>query len=281
MSTKTDIAEIKKDDGPSYLANQTVQHQRDNFDSSDVAIPRIKLLHGTSKECEAFDTASPGVFWHTGMDLALGTEVDFVIISRNKKYLLVAPLDDGQGILARADDAKTWDTTGSWEVKIDKKNKTTWTISDTDVMKSGVTEWGTFDSDDKNSPPAATLFYDYIIMLPDHPELGIAVLSVARSQITKAKKGLNDKIELQKTQGRPMQALRFRMKSITEANDAGQDYKSLQFTMAGWTPEGVYKSAVEAGKNLGAYKIQDELDGAQGDGSKSKPDAKSDKEKEY
>lgn len=258
-------AKADKDDTPAYLKGGEYEPQKDNFDSSDVALPRLKLLQGLSSEVEDFDNATIGNFWHTGMDQDMGPEVRFVIIGRNKKYLLTAPLEDGQGILARADDAKTWDRTGEWEVKVDKKTKVTWKIEDTDVLKSGLTEWGTYDPEDDNSPPAATLFYDYLALLPDHLELGPVVISLTRSSISAAKKGLNDKIQLHKGAGRPMQAVVFVARSIDKSSDSG-DYKSWQFTSGGFAEETLFKQAWDLRGLAETYKVQDEAGAAVDDG---------------
>lgn len=243
---------------PSYLQGYSGPQTEDNFDNSDVIIPRIKLLQGLSGECEQFDEARPGRFWHTGMDLDLGEAVDFVVISRKKKYLLVAPIEDGQGILARAEDFVTWDRLGKWEVKVDKKTTVTWEIKDLNVVKSGLDQWGTYDDTDKNSPPAATLFYEYLVLLPNHLDLGPAILSLTRSAIKSAKKGLNDKIKLHQGAGRPMQSIKFQMKSIGDKNDDGQDYKNFQFVGNGFADEALFRQAISFADTLKDYKVQDE-----------------------
>lgn len=249
---------------PDYLLameGKGAMAREDNFDSSDVVIPRIKLLQGLSKECELFDTAKAGRFWHTGMDLNLGESIEFVICARRKKLLLVAPLDDGQGILARAEDCTTWDRTGSWEVKLkDKKQKVTWEIDDLDVAASGLSSWGTSDPDDSESPPAATLFYDYLVILPAHLDLGPAVISLARSQIKKAKKGLNDKIQLHTNSGRPMQAVVFGAKAVDDQNTSNQAFKNWHFAGAGFATEALYKQAKELSVLLQNFAVKDEED---------------------
>lgn len=256
---KTDVAVADTTSNlPSYLQGKTYSDQQDNFDSSDVVIPQVKLLQATSGEVTSYDEAKTGEFWHTGADMSLGADFKFVVISRTKKYLLIAPMDDGQGVLARAPDASTWDRTGSWEVKIDKKTTAKWEIKDLDVKASGLTEWGTSDPDDENSPPAATLFYEYLILLPDHPELGPAVLSLARSAIRHARKGLNDKIAMHRSAGRPVQAIVFQAKSTMEKNDSGQDYRNWQFLGAGFAPEDVFNTARGFAETLTDYKVKDE-----------------------
>ena len=101
---------------------------RDNFDQSDVTLPRVKLLQGLSDECETFNEAKPGLFWHTGYDRVLGPQFEFVPISRRKRYLLVAPIGDGQGVLARSDDFINWNPPqGKFDVKIKgQRDPVTW-----------------------------------------------------------------------------------------------------------------------------------------------------------
>lgn len=259
---KNEVATIKEDSAlPAYLQNFDGPVGEDNFDSSDIVIPKIKLLQGLSEEVDTFDEAKMGHFWHTGMDVSFGESFRFVVADRRKKYLLSAPIEDGQGVLARADDARTWDRTGSWQVKIKHvKKPVTWEITDKDLIKSGLTEWGTYNPEDEDSPPAATLFYDYLIFLPDYPELGPAVLSLARSQIRTAKKGLNDKIKLHATNGRPMQSLVFEAKSKDDSAD-GQDFKNYSFRSAGFVQdESLFKLAREHMGALADIKIKDEGD---------------------
>jgi len=250
------------DEKPSYLAALEAKgpaQTRDNFDHSDIVVPRIKLLQALSAEVEAFDNAKSGNFWHTGFDMSLGDAVDFVVCSRRKKYLLVAPMEDGQGILARSEDFISWDRTGEWKVKIKGvREPVVWKIGHENVIKSGLDQWGTFNPDDEGSPPAATMFYEYLVLLPNHLDLGPAVLSITRSAIRKARKGLNDKIKLHAGAGRPMQSLVFRMTPVDDKNPDGQGYKNFQFTANGFASEDLYKQALELETALQDYKVADE-----------------------
>jgi hypothetical protein len=267
MANSKSTAVTKADEKPDYLKQLEEQNagngQTDNFDSSDVVVPQVKLLQGLSAECEQFDDAKAGRFWHTGFDQSLGDNFDFVICSRRKKYLLLAPLEDGQGVLARAEDAKTWDRMGEWEVKLPQTKRTAkWQIGDLDVAKSGLDKWGTYDPEDNDSPPAATMFYEYLIILPDHPDWGAAVLSLSRSQIRKAKKGLNDKIQLHRSAGRPLQSLVFNAKSVDEQSASGS-YKNFQFTQNGFAAKEMYDYAMELSQMLHTYQVADEGAAAQ------------------
>lgn len=260
---------------PAYLKGKEHEIKDDNFDSSDIVVPRIKLLQGLSPEIEKYDHAKVGDFWHTGASLGIGTEFDFVVVTRKKKYLLSTPTIDKQGILARADDGRTWDREGSWEVQIDKKTRVTWEITDKDVEKSGLANWGTWDPEDENSYPAATLFYDYLVLLPDHPEFGVALITLARSQIKPAKTGLNSKIAFHKSNGRPVQSLLFKARATTVTNDDNESYRNWQFFQNGFNQdEDLFNRAVEMSEELTEYKGQDEQDAVD---ESSKAKATSDK----
>ncbi len=254
---KKAIAKTTDESVPSYLQGKSFDHQKDNFGMDDVAVPQVKLLQGTSEQITSFDEANVGHFWHTGADIDLGKELEFVICSRVRKYLLQAPLDDGQGILARAEDAKTWDRKGEWTVQVDKKTKATWKIDDLDVMKSGLTEWGTYDPEDENSPPAATLFYNYLVLLPQHMELGPVVISLARSAIKNAKRGLNDKIEFQKGNNRPMQSLKFIASAVDDTSPAG-NFNNWKFRMGGYVDEELFNQATSIGETMKLFQVKDE-----------------------
>lgn len=266
MATKdtkgTDVAVAKDPNAglPAYLQGQSYKNE-DNFDSSDVVLPRIKLMQGISPEISEFDEAKIGEFWHTGADINLGPSFKFVVADRRKKYLLSAPLEDGQGVLARADDAMTWNTLGEWSVKQKGvKQPVKWAITDLDVKKSGLAEWGTYNPEDEDSGPAATLFYDYLVFLPDHLDLGPAIISLARSSIRTAKKGLNDKIQMHATNGRPMQALVFEAGSADETSDSG-GYKNWRFKSAGFNmDEDLFHTAMEHRGALASIRIADEAD---------------------
>ena len=246
-------------DVPSYLQDVAgMPSQEDNFDSTDVVVPQVLLLQGISNAVTEFEDANAGNFWHTGMDVALGDMFKFVVASRRKRYLLLTPQFDGRGILARSEDAVNWDRTGKWEVALDKKTKAVWEIADRNVERSGLTSWGTFDPDDDTSPPAATLFYDYLVLLPDHLDLGPCVVSLARSAIRRAKKGLNDKIDLHRMKNRPMQSILFEAHAVDAVNDTGQSFHNWSFRQAGFAPEDLYKEASHISDIMVSYKVKDE-----------------------
>lgn len=158
LMTGTELTHHDAGDLPDYLKGASYKPQDDGFGMDDVVVPRIKLLQGLSKEVTEMypGVAMIGDFWHTGLDISLGSSFRFIVADRRRKYLLSAPIADGQGILARADDAKTWDRTGKWSVRIKNvKQPVEWVIKDLDVAKSGLAEWGTYIPGDADSPPGS------------------------------------------------------------------------------------------------------------------------------
>ena len=55
-----------------------------------------------------------------------------------------------------------------------------------------------------------------------------------------------------------LQAIVVQAKSVTGQNDSNQDFANWQFTGAGFADEDVYTQAVDYGKVLGDYKVQEE-----------------------
>ena len=106
------------------------------------------------------------------------------------------------------------------------------------------------------------------MFLPDHLDLGPAVISLARASIKKAKKGLNDKISMHQTNGRPMQALVFEATSVDEQSDSG-GFKNWAFQSGGFNMDpDLFQMAREHVGALGRMRIQDEahVDGAEPSG---------------
>ena len=232
----TDIAQMD-DKRLAQLANQQANID-DGFSSDDVAIPNIKLIQGLSDEVS--EGIAPGTFYHTGAGEELGDSFEFIICSRRKRYILMPPMNavvDGgttTGLLAQANDGKTWDVTGKWEIQVDKKTRLTWEIKDRDVRASGLADWGSSDPEDPQSPPAATLLYEYVVLLPGHYDWGPAVMLLTRTALKRARKGLNDKILMHQNNGRPMQSLIFNAAVTEDSAGANQDYFNWRFNGAGF-----------------------------------------------
>jgi len=236
----------------------------ENLGMKDIETPRLKLLQMTSKECVEHEGASPGMWWHTVLEKPFPKELVGVPLFIDIRYLLWRPLDDGGGILARADDAMHWSPPNiAFKVKINKKTKEViWRTAKT-VAESGLDQWGTYDPDDPSSQPAATLMYNIVMALPDYPEVGPSVVTFQRTGVPIAKK-LGGKLKLAKA---PSYGIKFMMSHTAETNNADQTYLVPKMTMAGYVTDqnqfNEYKELYELFKKIGVN-VKD-LEGAQED----------------
>src|SRR6187431_2433159 len=168
---------------PAHLA-QYQKAKIGNVDSTDRVIPRIKLIQAISPELTEFEDAKAGQFWHTIAAQNLGPTIKAVPIIIRKSYILWAPRNDDRGILARAMDGINWDPANA-EFTVKPKgsaNSVTYKTKDT-VAESGLDMFGTSIPGDANSPPAASLTYNMLWYLPDHPDLSPAVIINTRSSV--------------------------------------------------------------------------------------------------
>lgn len=254
---KKEIAKRESNGLPSYLTGKE-KVGLDGMGTADLVVPRVKLLQGLSAELDTFDAAKRGHFWHNVMDLNLGESLRFVICRTAKRYTLLAPIGDGRTVLARAVDGVHWQPKeGEFKVKPKKApNEVIWKLAPT-VEQSGLAEFGSSIPGDPDSNPAAVMSYDYLSLLPDHPELGVVVISAARSQVRIVKRQLNSKIEMFANRNIPMQALVFQLGVIKETGEEG-DFFNYQVAMAGHAEEAIYKQALE---------VRERFDDFQGEGS--------------
>lgn len=162
----------------------------EQLDSSDFIMPIVKLMQATDEDVQTGNVGA-GEFFHLTSKQTLGKEITFVPCHIRKRYMLFRPQDDnssGTNILARADDGIHWTPpNASFDVKPKDSKKTVTYVTKPTVAESGLDRFGSSDPEDPQSRPAATLIYDVVVMLPDHPELSPAVLSLKGSAITKAK----------------------------------------------------------------------------------------------
>jgi hypothetical protein len=82
---------------------------------------------------------------------------------------------------------------------------------------------------DPNSPPAATLMYNFVMAFPDHPELPPAVLTFQRSSIKMGRR-FNTKLKTVRT---PLFGLKYQVASFTDHNSSGQEFFNINMTSAG------------------------------------------------
>ena len=207
----------------------------EGLNSSDIEMPRLKLLQGISEELTIFDGLQSGQFFHNIAERQLGNKLEMIPLYVEKCYVLWRPrppIDQG-GILARADDGIHWvPANQTFNVKIDKKGTmATWKTTDT-VDKSGLANWGTFDPTDPNSQPAATLCYKMAILLTEFPEMGPMALLLQRAAVKPTKKLLSKfKMSTAAIYGH-----RIMMESFVENGEAG-DFNQYRFQFNGYTQD--------------------------------------------
>jgi len=220
---------------PDYLRNQGKQDRIGNIDSTDMTIPRIKLMHAVSPEVEEFDgIARPGEFWHTIQHKSLGRELIGVPIIARKSQVLWAPRGDDRQILARSRDGIHWDPPeGEFKVQFENNpNVYTWTLKPT-VAESGLAEFGSSRPGDPKSPPAATLTYEVLWWFPEHPELGQAIILNSRGAL-KASKDLFSAID---ANPREHYYQVYAIKSVTAKNQTNKTYFNYLYSALGYIDE--------------------------------------------
>lgn len=218
---------------PAHLQGKTTSFG--NIDSSDLIIPRVKLMQTVNEEVQAYDEAKVGEFWHTLAEKSLGSELRIIPISLKKELVLWAPRGDDRGILARSSDTKKWDdgyANLEFEVKIKGQKDPVKYFTKGSVAESGLANFGTMIPGDPDSRPAASLTYRMMFLFPDHLDLGPAIIINTRSSI-RAAKGLISKIEMRPTDHYNQV---FTMATTDEKGDEGP-YKGYKYSAAGFVTE--------------------------------------------
>lgn len=226
----------------------------ENLGMGDFEIPRIKLLQAISPEVTD-GRGKSGQWWHTVLEEDLGPILDFVPLYLSKAAILWRPRHDGGGILARADDGMNWSPpNGKFTVKIDKRGTTrTWVMAPT-VAESRLLEWGTYDVEDPMSQPAATRMLNVAIWIESLDSA--AVLTFQRSSLSAGNKFAGKlKMSAAPTFGR-----RFRLSSVDDTNNTGDDFKNMSVEAVGFVEDEAkfkkYEEYYKLFKQLG-LKIKD------------------------
>jgi hypothetical protein len=228
-----------------------------NTDSTDLIIPRIKLLQPLSPEVEAFNEAKAGHFWHTILAENLGREMVAIPINVRKSYVLWAPRGDDRGILARANDAIHWDPPeGEFKVKFKQDPATyTWKLAKT-VAESGLGDFGSSRPGDPKSVPAAALTYEFLFYFP---ELGSCALIINTRGSVKAGQRLISMVE---AKPRDHYLQRYKIGVKKETGSGGDDYDNYVYAGDGYVDADTAEitSALYAKFNKAVYKANDEHD---------------------
>lgn len=204
-----------------------------DIDSSDLIVPRIKLLQGTSPEITEFENAKVGQFWHTIAQESLGPKLRIVPLVLRKSTILWAPRGDERGVLARSSDNRNWDKgfeNLAFDVKLKDRKMPVRYETLNNIAESGLDKFGSSNPDEPNSRPAASLTYNMLFYFPDYHQYSPAIVINTRSSI-KAAKGLISKIEL-----RPVDHFdQVFVMGTTDENGAEGPYKGYSYTADGYT----------------------------------------------
>lgn len=216
---------------PAFMRNDA-DMGKEAIGQEDIQIPRLKLMQGLSPELQEYNELRAGDFFHPAAEFIFNEPFRAVVVHMDRRYILWRPRDSGGGILARADDGIHWSPSqGTFDVTLDKKDggvQVKWTLAPT-VAQSGLANWGTMNPADSNSPPAATLMYNYLLAFPEEPDLMPAVLSFQRTSI-KVGRNFNTKIKTIRT---PIFGTVWEFGSKEETNARGQKFFNIDVKGAG------------------------------------------------
>lgn len=234
----TAVSNVQMANVPDFM-RQDIDAGKENIHQDDLEIPRLKLIQGVSPELTEYDGLRAGYFFHPAAEHIFEEPFRAVPIFMDRRYILWNPLEAGGGILARADDGVNWSPRdGEFNVKLDKAQggaNVKWKLSPT-VAGSGLANWGTMNPADPNSPPAATLMYNFLLAFVDYPDLMPAVLSFQRSSVKSGRRYLT-KLRTQRT---PLYGTVWEFSAAHEQK-SGRDYYTIGVKGAGLVEdEGLY-----------------------------------------
>jgi hypothetical protein len=263
---------IPFEDKPDWLPQDASNKGMEGIGKDDVKTPTIVLLQALSPQIKTFQgLAFPGDFWHTGMNVSLGNSFDFVTAIVSKRVIVFRPRDDqGGGILALSRDGRTWATGANQEYRVKLKGRKEPVIWSTgkDVLSSGLTEFGTSDPDDEQSPPAAMISYEYLVNLIKHPELSPVVIRAAKTALPNGKT-LNTSLLTLSRAGKPIQSVVIRCFAEIKKNDLGE-WAVPNFKTMGYAQKDIYKRTLEIAENFGDYNVDYSQEDENSNGSTSK-----------
>lgn len=247
------------DSRPDYLpANVGGITGVEGLTKDDYKTPRITLLQALSPQVKSFPgIALPDQFWHTGMNVPLGNSFNMIATLVNKRVVVFRPRSDAeQGMIAFSRDAKNWDSGGNQTVRVKLKDVPDTVIWNTgkDVLSSRLLEFGTSNPANPKSPPAATLFYEYLCYLPDMPDLSPCVLGISKTGIPNGK-SLNTSLLMLSRKGIPTSSIQ--LKCLAETEHKGSNTWTVpNFKLMGYAPKSVYDEAKKIAEMYTDYNVE-------------------------
>ena len=249
---------IPFDSVPDYLP-ATVKHTgMEAMGKDDYKTPRIILLQGLSPELKTFEgLAKSDNFWHTGMNVPLGTEFEFVPVIASKRVILWRPRSDQNGgILAFSKDGKNWDSGANQKFTVKLKDRKELVAWDTgkNVLSSKLTEFGTSNPDEPQSAPAASVVYEYLVYLPSYPELSPCVLGISKTGLPNGR-SFNTSLAMISRMGRPISSLK--ISCFVEQLSKGNDKWTVpKFLPLGYVTKDVYDATSKIAESYSDYQTE-------------------------
>lgn len=225
------------DQVPDWMKDYAGPLGTENIDAEDVNIPRLKL--GQSMTPEVKDKiVNDGDMFHSitkQVIVPVGEADVFIPIAYHKEYILWRDRSEGGGIFARAnrvvsdngDIRYMWDKPNSvFTTKIKGAVKVEWKTKQF-IDEDGLGEFGSMIPGDKESQPAATAHYNYIMYHPRTESL--VAVSFNRSSAKKAK----DMNAMLKMGNIPMFMRCFKIGAVPDQNDSGDKFYNYAVVPAG------------------------------------------------
>lgn len=236
-STAVTVVTADENAVPAFLQGKQ-RTDKTNLDAKDLTIPRIKVAQDQSPEVKAGDVARGSLFLNvTGEELAVfGKPLVFIPIIASKEYILWRDQQDGGGgLLARArpviEEGRVrykWDKpNATFTTKIKNVVPVSWSTG-AYIDEDGLDQWGTQIEGNADSPPAASVHYNYLVMLPEHGNV-MAAFSLSKTQVKRAK-DLNAMLEMSNLD---IFARRFRVTVEPDRNTNNQEFFNIRFKPAG------------------------------------------------
>lgn len=198
---KTQLVAVPDDESKeiaAYLEETGAAKGTENFDKSDVTIPRIKIAQDLTKEVKDNLLEVGDLFLNiSGQRLAAyGEPLEIIPIAVSKEFIMWPDETEGlSGPLARAkltileDNTRVyaWDKPGiTVEVNVGGVSKQKYSLGETITPEQGLDAWGSKIKGDKESGKAATVHHNYIVVLPEHDNM-ICAFSLSRTQVKRAR----------------------------------------------------------------------------------------------
>lgn len=266
--TKNGLVRYDNSGRPEYLPATIQNSGMESMGQDDYKTPRIILLQGLSPQLQTYpELARANQFWHSVMNVNLGTEFTFVPVVAKKRVILFRPRwDQGGGILAFSKNGKDWDSGRNQTFTVrpnkDARHTVEWNTMD-NVLQSRLTEFGSSDPENQRSAPAASMIYEYLCYLPDYPELSPCVLGLNKTAVPNGK-AFNSSLMMKTRSGLPIYCLMVRAFVEQKHNDRNEHWTVTNFALEqGYAPKDVYAVTERLAKEYADFYVEPTQEEAQ------------------